>query len=229
MGGGRDGGGGWGEGGEGECGWEGEFCWVGGGFFGLGLTVWGLGLMVFAVGRASGMVVVLMLTCDFGGIVLQNLRHVHGRPWGRDTRFHGCVGGRAEEDGEEWLGRVQDERDGKSSGGFEGGDARREIMGFECTGEWRWGKDEGYMNSFPLTLVAPKAILSSHNVFHSCPVTAIFLLHRLRHSPHKLSNLSSPVPSRSEYFLPIPTIPSHGSKSPYPYPIGERTAAVLHS
>ncbi len=64
-----------------------------------------------------------------GGVVLQDLRHVHGPAGGGDTRFYRCVGGWAEEDGEEGAGRVQDERDGESSGGFEGGDAGGEVIG----------------------------------------------------------------------------------------------------
>ncbi len=71
----------------------------------------------------------LMLILLCGGVVLQDLRHVHGPAGGGDTRFHRCVGGWAEEDGEEGAGRVQDERNGESSGGFEGGDARGEVIG----------------------------------------------------------------------------------------------------
>lgn len=82
-------------------------------------------------------VLMLILFCFGGGLVLQDLRHVHGPAGGGGSRFHGGVGGWAEEDGEEGAGRVQDERDGESSGGFEGGDARGEVTG---SGELR-GKE----------------------------------------------------------------------------------------
>ena len=77
--------------------------------------------------------------------VLQDMRHVHGRAGGGNPRFHGCVGGRAEEDGEEGVGGFSDKGGGESEGGGGGVDGGGGEVGWVVAGGAKWeieGREE---------------------------------------------------------------------------------------